>query len=217
MHQKTSDIYLILPTPLNLGVLRHTQDILDHSKISCAMLQTTADTPNDPELLKEFVSLLQKYDVACVIENDHKLAHELKADGVHLSLEIKEQQCEDDDHIISQFIKSYETAREALGQDAIIGFTAHDRHTAMVLGEHGAEYIAFDASKNLENQNETVENIKWWSELFELPCIAWNINDLQSIKLLKEQGSDFLAFGEILWNQDTKPTDILNEIQQQLN
>lgn len=65
-----------------------------------------------------------------------------------------------------------------------------NRHDAMVLGEAGADYIAFPASKP--------ELIEWWAQNFELPCVAWGVSREDQLVALKEIGADFIMPAPIL-------------------
>ena len=48
--------------------------------------------------------------------------------------------------------------------DIALGVVCRNRHEAMIAGEKGADYIAFDG----ENATELC---RWWAELFTVPCV----------------------------------------------
>ena len=67
--------------------------------------------------------------VLFIVNDDISLAHELRADGVHLG---------QDDGTVAQ-------AREILGQHSIIGISTHNRGEALKAEAEGADYLGFGA------------------------------------------------------------------------
>lgn len=130
-------------------------------------------------------------DVAFIVNDSVALAKRLKADGVHLG----------------QQDGTVKEAREALGREAQIGVTCHaSRHLAMEAGEAGADYVAFGAffptaTKVTEHRAEP-EILKWWSTLFEIPCVAIGGITPDNCGPLVEAGADFLAVSGAVWSGD---------------
>ena len=130
-------------------------------------------------------------DVAFIVNDSVALAKRLKADGVHLG----------------QQDGTVKEAREALGREAQIGVTCHaSRHLAMEAGEAGADYVAFGAffpttTKVTEHRAEP-EILKWWSMLFEIPCVAIGGITPDNCGPLVEAGADFLAVSGAVWSGD---------------
>ena len=130
-------------------------------------------------------------DVAFIVNDDIALAKRLKADGVHLG----------------QSDGSPKEAREVLGREAQIGVTCHaSRHLAMEAGEAGADYVAFgsffpSATKPSEHRPES-DILRWWSGLFELPCVAIGGITPDNCAPLVEAGADFLAVSGAVWSGD---------------
>ncbi len=130
-------------------------------------------------------------DVAFIVNDSIALAKRLKADGVHLG----------------QKDGSPKEARQELGPHAQIGVTCHDsRHLAMEAGEVGADYVAFGAffpstTKETEHRPEP-ELLSWWTQLFEIPCVAIGGITPQNCDPLVEAGADFLAVSGAIWNGD---------------
>ena len=60
------------------------------------------------------------------------------------------------------------------------------RHDAMELGEAGADYVAFGIPPDVEDRAVAVERrldlIAWWSEVFELPCVAFDVADAEEAR-----------------------------------
>lgn len=130
-------------------------------------------------------------DVAFIVNDSIGLAKRLKADGVHLG----------------QQDGSVKEAREELGREAQIGVTCHaSRHLAMEAGEAGADYVAFGAfyrssTKDTEHRAE-LETLEWWSQVFEIPCVAiGGITPANCASLIKA-GADFLAVSGAVWSGD---------------
>lgn len=128
-------------------------------------------------------------DVAFIVNDSIALARRLKADGVHLG----------------QGDGDPKDAREQLGREAQIGVTCHaSRHLAMEAGEAGADYVAFgaffpSATKESEHCPEP-EILKWWSTLFEIPCVAIGGITPDNCRPLVDAGADFLAVSGAVWN-----------------
>ncbi len=85
----------------------------------------------------------------------------------------------------------------------------------MAYAEQGADYIAFgstgfSASETIADQ--AAEFISWWSELFEVPCVAWGLDDLDQIASMAKCGSDFVAVGDFIWRHAAGPRAAVAEI-----
>ncbi len=131
------------------------------------------------------------HEVGFVVNDSVPLAKRLKADGVHLG----------------QGDGDLKEAREALGRDVQIGITCHaSRHLAMEAGEGGADYVAFGAffdsqTKQSEHRPEP-EILEWWSQLFEIPCVAIGGITPANCMPLVRAGADFLAVSGAIWSGD---------------
>ncbi|WP_137679356.1 thiamine phosphate synthase [Aurantiacibacter suaedae] len=130
-------------------------------------------------------------DVAFVVNDLVALAKRIKADGVHLG------QSDGDPR----------EAREELGREVQIGVTCHaSRHLAMEAGDAGADYVAFGAffpstTKQSEHKPD-LDLLRWWSNLFEIPCVAIGGITPDNAPALIEAGADFLAVSGAVWNGD---------------
>ncbi len=133
------------------------------------------------------------HDVAFIVNDSVALAKRLKADGVHLG--------QDDG--------SPKDARAELGREAQIGVTCHaSRHLAMEAGEAGADYVAFGAfypsttKDKGDAERPQPELLEWWSQLFEIPCVAIGGITPGNCAPLVEAGADFLAVSHAVWGGD---------------
>lgn len=131
------------------------------------------------------------HEVGFIVNDSVPLAKRLKADGVHLG----------------QSDGDVREAREELGREMQIGVTCHaSRHLAMEAGEAGADYVAFGAffpseTKASEHRPEP-EILRWWSSLFEIPCVAIGGITPDNCSPLVEAGADFLAVSHAVWGGD---------------
>jgi thiamine-phosphate pyrophosphorylase len=140
------------------------------------------------------VPIAQAHDVAVLMNDRMDLARPAGCDGVHLGQG-------DGDPV---------AARRLLGAEAMIGVTCHaSRHLAMQAGEAGADYVAFGAffptgTKQVQHQADP-EILEWWSEMFEVPCVAIGGITAANCGPLVRAGADFLAVVGAVWNHPEGP------------
>lgn len=142
-------------------------------------------------LAEPLQAICARHDVAFIVNDDIALAKRLKADGVHLG----------------QGDGEPKSAREELGKDAQIGVTCHDsRHFAMEAGEAGADYVAFGSffpsTTKASDHRPQVEILEWWSQLFEIPCVAIGGITPDNCAPVVAAGADFLAVSAAVWVGD---------------
>ena len=130
-------------------------------------------------------------NIAFIVNDSIALAKRLNADGVHLG----------------QKDGSPKMARAELGADAQIGVTCHaSKHLAMEAGEAGADYVAFgaffDSDTKISEHRPDPEILRWWSTLFEIPCVAIGGITPENCGPLVEAGADFLAVSGAVWSGD---------------
>lgn len=190
-------LYLISPPALDLGSFGDiAKGAFDGGDVACFQLRLK-DVPDDDvrrasELL---MPIVQGYGAAYLINDRPDLAAELGADGVH----------------IGQEDISYAEARKIVGRDRIVGVTCHaSRHLAMEAGEAGADYVAFGAffptTTKEPKASADPEILTWWSELFEIPCVAIGGITVENADILVKAGADFLAVASGVWNYRAGPT-----------
>jgi thiamine-phosphate pyrophosphorylase len=139
-------------------------------------------------------AICSAHDVAFIVNDSVALAKRLKADGVHLG----------------QGDGAPREAREELGREAQIGVTCHaSRHMAMEAGEAGADYVAFGAfypsstkDKGRDAEVPEPELLTWWSQIFEIPCVAIGGITPENCAPLVAAGADFLAVSGAVWGGD---------------
>jgi thiamine-phosphate pyrophosphorylase len=175
-------LYLTLPPSLSRGAAVAFEQTITNVEVACVLLAQD-DTAPDLALASEIVRRTQEFGIAVIVENNAELALNLGADGLHLG--------DAEEH-------NYCAARNRLGNAAILGVSCGDnRHVAMTLAEMGADYIAFGGPP-LESERRA-ELIAWWSEIFQVPCVALDVEDADEASRLAELGADFIVPSAKLW------------------
>jgi thiamine-phosphate pyrophosphorylase len=175
-------LYLKLPPLLSREIRTAFEQTIASVEVACVLL-AQGDTAPDLAQASEIVRRTQDLGIAVLVENDTELALSLGADGLHLG-DAEEY--------------NYGQARNRLGNAAILGASCGDnRHAAMTLAEMGADYIAFGGPP-LESERRA-ELIAWWSEIFQVPCVALDVEDADDAARLAELGADFIVPSAKLW------------------
>jgi thiamine-phosphate pyrophosphorylase len=187
-------LYLITPPALPPGFSESLAVALDAGDVACLQLRLK-DAPRDEvkRAIEALMPIAQSRDVAFLLNDDAALAAEMGCDGAHLGQQ-------DGDHAGARMLLS----------GKILGITCHDsRHLAMVAGEMGADYVAFGAffptSTKEAKHHATPELLEWWSEMFEIPCVAIGGITASNCAPLVRAGADFLAVVGAVWNHPEGP------------
>lgn len=201
MTEQTCRLYLITPPRFEPSAFADTlKAALDAGDVACLQLRLKGENNSAPDsddvrrATEILMPLAQERDVAFLINDRPELAAELGADGVH----------------IGQSDGSYEQARKLVGPDRIVGVTCHaSRHLAMEAGEAGADYVAFGAFYETTTKEPISradpEILTWWSELFELPCVAIGGITTANAAPLVRAHADFLAVSSGVWAHEEGP------------
>ena len=153
--------------------------------IASLLIRPRPGTALDASLTKTLLEVAQKSNIAAMVADDANLARMLKADGVHLSWS-------------KDILARYTEAREILGERFSIGADAgRSRDDAMSLGELGADYIAFGIPPHVEDRATAEDRqrdlISWWSDIFQIPCVAFDVTTPEHASGLAHDGADFIA------------------------
>lgn len=159
--------------------------LLDATGAATMLIAAGVNSDLDAATALPLVELAQKKGVAALIEGDAQLARTLRADGVHLPWS-------------NDVAARFGEAREILGTRYIVGVdVGRSRHDAMTLAEAGADYIAFGIPPHVEDRvtatARRLELITWWADIFEVPCVAFDVDDAADAVALAAAGADFIA------------------------
>lgn len=180
--------YLMLPARSSATLEGSLAEALAEADVAC-VLRCGDGTEIDPAWDIRLRELTRRHDVAFLIEDYAARAESVGADGVHIAADVS----------------LYHLARAHLGQRAIIGIgCGASRHDAMVMGELGADYVAFGPvlANGEREREERAALIAWWLETFEVPCVAWNVETLAEAERLARLGADFVAMSSSIWQEE---------------
>lgn len=150
--------------------------------VSAVLLEPGPGTALDASIAP-LVDIVQKRSAAAILLNDAQLARTLRADGVHLG------PCAD-------VLAAFDEARDILGTRFVVGADAtHSRHDAMSLGEAGVDYVAFGLGDHATDTDlvQRHDLVEWWGQIFEVPCVALDIDTADETAELAAVGADFVA------------------------
>ena len=158
---------------------------LRHASFSSLILAAPQGGWASVSLVQPLVELAQAQGIATLIEGDADLARAVRADGVHVPWS---------EDVAAEFAR----AREGLGTKFIVGADAgRSRHDAMALAEAGADYIGFGIPAFVEDRVTAAERrldlTAWWSEIFEIPVMALDVETATDVGLLCAVQADFVA------------------------
>jgi thiamine-phosphate pyrophosphorylase len=179
---RVAQLYIIVE--VDEGAHERVEAALGTAGIACLLLAPPAGSALAADRLKPLVEAVQARQVAALIADDIELARAVGADGVHLGPGNLEE--------------AYERARSVLGDRAIVGVDAGiSKHDAMTSAEAGADYIAFGAPARLKDRDKARvrrdELVAWWGEIFEVPCVALDVETRGEAEALVGAGADFIA------------------------
>jgi thiamine-phosphate pyrophosphorylase len=183
-------LYLQFPMQPSANLTSRLVHATANTDAACVLLCPDLSTSGEDPV--PLVDLVQGRGLACLVANDVRLASRLGADGVHLEADPT----------------LYAEARASLGPEASIGAGCGlSRDDAMRLAEMGADYVAFGAEdgSDIDAINQRAELIAWWSEIFVVPCVAWNVGNAAEAARCAARGADFVAPSLSLWRDDDAP------------
>ena len=193
-------IYLVVET--GAATAERAAAALAVADIACLLIEPPEGAPLDERSARPLVALAQSNNVAAVIAADARLARTLRADGVHLPPS-------------REPAKAFAAARGILGQDFIIGAHAgKSRDDAMLLGEAGADYVGFGAPGGVKDAEgaraRRLELLSWWAEIFEVPCVAFDVAAPEEANRLARAGADFIG---LRLEAEEAPADVTARIR----
>jgi thiamine-phosphate pyrophosphorylase len=182
-------LYFQFPTQAPATLTAQLVDAMTATDAACVLL-CREESAFDEAQAGTLIDLVHARGLACLIDQDAALAERLGADGVHI----------DADPMV------YAETRKLLGESASIGAgCGADRHGAMRLAELGADYVAFGPNGTIDEIDQYTDIISWWSEIFVVPCVAWNVDNAEQAARLASLGADFVAPSLGIWRTHDAP------------
>src|SRR4029079_2507101 len=153
--------------------------------LASVLIVPPAGRPLDAAAARPLIEVPQRRGAPALVATEARLARSLGADGVHLG-----SPADPGD--------AYQAARAILGPSGVIGVDPGiSRHDAMTLAEAGADYIAFGAPAHLKDRDKARtrrdELVAWWAEIFQVPCVAFDVETAQEADALAAGGVDCVA------------------------
>jgi len=171
---------------------------LDAGDVAALLLRLqAADERTLTNRAKTLAPLVQRRDVALILDGEPQIAVRAGADGAHL-----------------RGVAALAEAIGTLKPERIAGVGAlRSRHDAMLAAETGADYLMFgeiDRSGTRLPFPAVIERLTWWSELFEPPCVGYAAS-LDEVAAIADTGADFVALGEWIWTQTPGPAAAIEQ------
>jgi thiamine-phosphate pyrophosphorylase len=167
------------------GAAERLAAAIDATEVATVLVGGIEGRPLEVGVAKPLVEQARRAGIAALVADDAALARACGADGVHLGAN-------------KDTLGAYRIARAVLGDHAIIGVAPGvSRHDAMTLAEAGADYIAFGAPAHLKDAEKgrarRDELIAWWGEIFQVPCVAFDVTTAAEAETLAHDRADFVA------------------------
>lgn len=105
-------------------------------------------------------------------------------------------------------------ALSALKPDRMVGAGGlHSRHDSMIAGEAGADYLLFGEPDRYGGRpalEAIVEQLSWWAEVFEPPCVGYAAT-LAEVGALAATGAEFVMLDDAVWTDPRGPKQALQD------
>ena len=149
-------------------------------------------------LAKEITPIAQNLGAAVLTTGEPREAMHAKCDGLHV--------------VAGE--ADIPALRKSLGANSIVGaFASASRHFAMQAAEGGADYVALSQNGPALGGEPIV---KWWSEFFEIPCVAFDPVEASDLDTLLPQNPDFIRPSDAMWESPEAARRILTGLMQRL-
>lgn len=191
-------LYLVTPVIEDGAAFRPLLERAVAPPVECVLLRFAAAVRREDRA--GLVQAVQARSAAALIEAEPREAARLKADGVHLPAA--------DPHLAE--------ALGALKPDGIVGVGAlSSRDVAMTAGEADVDYLMFGEPRldgYVPPLLTTLDLTRWWAEIFNVPCVAY-ASRLEDVWPLVEAGAEFVALGDIVWNDPRGPDAVVASVR----
>jgi thiamine-phosphate pyrophosphorylase len=186
-------LYLVTQQLGDIAAFAHDLDaVLDAGDIAAVLLRLEdGDERTLVSRAKTIAAIVQRRDIALLLDGHPEITARAGADGAHLS-----------------GTEALTAALGTLKPERIAGAGGlRSRDDAMLAGESGADYIMFgesDRGGNRPSFEAILERVGWWAEVFEPPCVGY-ATSLDEVAPLAQAGADFVALGDWIWTHPTGP------------
>jgi thiamine-phosphate pyrophosphorylase len=172
--------------------------LVDCLKAACAA-GDVASLLVPANVAKDLTQSAQELGVAVIVAGEARDAMRNGADGVQVDVNTED----------------VAAARQSVGKDRFVGaFAGSSRHFAMEAAEAGADYVAL-------NQNGASVGgepiVKWWSDMMEIPCVAFEPVELKDLDILLPQKPDFIRPSDAMWQDAESASRIVAELSRKLS
>lgn len=184
----TTRLFLLTPVLSEpQGFAPKLAEALGAGDIACVLVRHAArDDRAAKALLRVLAPIVQDAGAAFLIEADPRLAAHVDADGVE----------------IRGVGEPLEDAVERMKPDRIVGCSGlASRDDAMTAGEAEVDYLMFGeprADGSLPPPAETLERVRWWAEIFNLPCVGF-AKTLADVRPIALAGAEFVGVADAVW------------------
>ena len=174
------------------------EEALGAADVACLLIRSaSADEGTIKRDFKRLSAIAQPRGIACLIPEAAHLAARVDADGVHLDARQPAHE------------SRLEEALASAKSKRIVGIGGlGSRDGAMTAGEHDVDYLMFgdDAAVG----DTTVEQVTWWAEIFNVPCVGF-VGNLAILPELAKAGAEFVALCDAVWLDPRGPATALTE------
>jgi thiamine-phosphate pyrophosphorylase len=182
-------VYLISPNKIYSNFYQDLEKVLSSKKVSFFQLRLKNKSKNlIIKIAKKIKKITKRNKVKFIINDDSKLAKEVKADGCH----------------IGQLDNTVSSARKDI-KEKTIGVTCHNsKKLALKASKDNADYLAFGSffKSKLKPKAKKVDlKILFWAKKnIKKPIVViGGITDKNYKKLIKA-GANYIAISTFIWN-----------------
>lgn len=172
-------------------------DALNATEIAAVLLRLApGDEAAQLARIKALRILVQSNGAALILDGHAELVAASEADGAHLT-----------------GVAALKAAAPKLKPARIAGCGGlATRDDAMMAGESGADYVMFgepDAAGRRPSLEAVAERVQWWTEIFEVPCVAF-AGSLGEVETLARANAEFVAVTDEIWRDPHSMRDAVS-------
>ncbi len=197
-------IYLISPQKIRGDrFYKQLNKVLKTNKIKYFQLRLKKiSTPNLIKISKKVKKIVKKNNVKFLINDKPIVARIVDADGCH----------------IGQKDMDFNSARNILGKNKIIGVTCHNsKKFALKAKKNGANYVAFGSFFKSSTKKTTfkanLQILRWAKKKINMPSVAIGGINSSNYKKILSNGANFVACSNYVWNNKKNPVSAINKFR----